>query len=176
MSAAEETKGKVGVKATWQTSFATTISNGITKLLNLLSSVRFGVVLLVLLVIAAMIGMLIMQQSVDGFDRYYADLTPSQQLLWGKLGWFDIYHVWYFNALLLVLSLNIVLASIDRFPKAWTFVSRPKLDASANWLKGEEQQAVLKLEGADRASVTERISGACRSVGFKTTVTEKGDK
>jgi cytochrome c biogenesis protein len=176
MSAAEETKGKVGVKATWQTSFATTISNGITKLLNLLSSVRFGVVLLVLLVIAAMIGMLIMQQSVEGFDKYYAERTPSQQLLWGKLGWFDIYHVWYFNALLLVLSLNIVLASIDRFPKAWTFISRPKLDASANWLKGQEQHATLKLEGEDRQSVVNRISEACRSVGFKTKITEKGGK
>src|SRR5205085_4624310 len=116
MSAAEETKGEVGVRATWQTSFAAAISNGITKLLNLLSSVRFGVVLLVLLVIASMIGMLIQQQSVEGFDQYYAGLAPAQQLLWGKLGWFDIYHVWYFNVLLLVLSLNIVLASIDRFP------------------------------------------------------------
>ncbi len=176
MSAAEETKGKVGVKPTWQTSLATAVSNGITKLLNLLSSVRFGVVLLVLLVIASMIGMLIQQQSVEGFDQYYAGLTPSQQLLWGKLGWFDIYHVWYFNALLLVLSLNIVLASIDRFPKAWTFISRPKLDASANWLKGQEQHATLKLEGEDRQSVAERISRACQSVGFKTKITEKGEK
>src|SRR2546421_2361895 len=176
MSEALETKDIVGVKATWQTSFASAISNGITKLLNLLSSVRFGVTLLVLLVIAAMIGMLVMQQSVEGFDRYFADLTPSQQLLWGKLGWFDIYHIWYFNALLLVLSLNIVLASIDRFPKAWTFLSRPKLDASANWLRGQEQHAELKLEGENRQSVAERISAACRSVGFKTKITEKGNR
>src|SRR5205085_6263621 len=176
MSEALETKDIVGVKATWQTSFASAISNGITKLLNLLSSVRFGVVLLILLVIAAMIGMLIMQQSVEGFDRYFADLTPSQQLLWGKLGWFDIYHAWYYNALILILSLNIVLASIDRFPKAWTFISRPKLDASANWLKGQEQSAELKLEGDNRQSVAERISAACRSNGFKTKITEKGNR
>jgi len=176
MSAAEETKGKVGVKASWQTSFATATSNGITWLLNLLSSVRFGVVLLVLLVIAAMIGMLIMQQSVEGFDKYYVELTPSQQLLWGKLGWFDIYHVWYFNALLLVLSLNIVLASIDRFPKAWTFISRPKLDASANWLKGQEQNAILNLEGDNRQSAINQIKDACKSLGFKTKVTEKGGR
>src|SRR5947199_1793732 len=176
MSAAEETKGKVGVKATWQTSFASAVSNGITKLLNLLSSVRFGVVLLILLVIAAMIGMLIQQQSVEGFERYYAQLTPSKQLLYGALGWFDIYHIWYFNALLLVLSLNIVLASIDHFPKSWTFISRPKLDASANWLKGQEQHAVLKLEGENRQSVAERVQEACRSVGFKTKITEKGEK
>ena len=176
MSEALETKDTVGVKASWQTSFAATASNGITKLLNLLSSVRFGVVLLILLVIAAMIGMLVMQQSVEGFDRYYADLTPSQQLLWGKLGWFDIYHMWYFNALLLVLSLNIVLASIDRFPKAWTFISRPKLDASARWLTGQEQSATLKLEGESRQSVAERIGEACKSLGFRTKVTEKGGR
>src|ERR671939_651129 len=110
MSEALETKDTVGVKATWQTSASAAISNGITKLLNLLSSVRFGVVLLILLVIAAMIGMLIMQQGqeIDKFKNYFADLTPSQQLLYGALGWFDIYHAWYFNALLLILSLNIV--------------------------------------------------------------------
>jgi cytochrome c biogenesis protein len=176
MSAAEETKGKIGVKRTWQTSFAAAVSTGITKLLNLLSSVRFGVVMLVLLVIASMIGMLVMQQNVEGFDKYYAELTPSQQLLWGKLGWFDIYHVWYFNALLLILSLNIVLASIDRFPKAWTFISRPKLDAGATWLKGQEQHATLQMEGESRRGVAERITAACKNVGFKTKITEKGNK
>jgi cytochrome c biogenesis protein len=176
MSAVEETKGKIGVNRTWQASAASAISNGITKLLNLLSSVRFGVTLLVLLVIGSMTGMLIMQQSVEGFDKYYAELTPSQQLLWGRLGFFDIYHAWYFNALLLVLSLNIVLASIDRFPKAWTFISRPKLDASANWLRGQEQSATMKLVGESRQSVAERISAACRRVGFKTKITEKGNR
>jgi cytochrome c biogenesis protein len=176
MSEAVETKGKIDVNSTWQTSFGRAVSNGITKLLNLLSSVRFGVTLLVLLVIASMIGMLIMQQNVDGFDKYYAERTPSQQLLWGTLGWFDIYHVWYFNALLLVLSLNIILASIDRFPKAWTFISRPKLDAGAAWLKGQEQSAALRMEGENRQSVSERIAAACKTVGFKTKITEKGNK
>src|SRR3954470_9735218 len=167
MSAAEETKGKVGVKATWQTSLASATSNGITKLLNLLSSVRFGVVLLILLVIGAMIGMLIQQQSVEGFDKYYAQLTPSKQLLYGALGWFDIYHSWYFNLLLLVLSLNIVLASIDRFPKAWTFISRRKLDASRTWLRGQEQQAVVEMKATDTAALAEQVSAAFRSVGMK---------
>lgn len=176
MSEAVETKGKIGVKPTWQTSFAAAVSNAITKLLNLLSSVKFGVILLVLLIIAAMIGMLIMQQNVEGFDKYYAERTPSQQLLWGALGWFDIYHVWYFNALILILSLNIVLASIDRFPKAWTFISRPKLDAGATWLKGQEQSATMKLEGENRQTVAERIASACKSLGFKPKITEKGNK
>ena len=143
--------------------------------MDLLSSVRFGVTLLCLLVVACMTGMLIMQVNVEGFDKYYAALTPSQQLLYGKLGFFDIYHVWYFNALLMVLSLNIILASIDHFPKSWTFISRRKLDASAKWLGGQEQHASFSLEGADRQSVAAHISKVCRSLHFKPTTTEKGN-
>lgn len=173
MSAVEETKSNIRVKAAVETTASPSI---VTRFLNLLSSVRFGVTLLILLVIACMIGMLVMQQNVEGFDKYFAELTPSQKLLYGTLGFFDIYHSWYFNALLLVLSLNIVLASIDRFPKAWTYISRPKLDASAKWLLGQPQHATLKLQGTSRNAVAERIAGACRSVGLKPVITEKGNR
>ena len=146
------------------------------RLMQSLSSVRFGVALLLLLAAACMTGMLIMQVNMEGFDKYYAELTPSQQLLYGNLGFFDIYHTWYFNALLLVLSLNIVLSSVDNFPKAWAFISRPKLDASVRWLGGQEQHAALTVEGGDGHSVAGRVSAACRSLGLKTKVTESGGK
>lgn len=149
---------------------------GITRLLDILSSVRFGIILLILLVIASMIGMIVMQQNVDGFDKYYAELTPSQKLFGSWLGFFDIYHVWYFNVLLLTLSLNIVLASIDRFPKAWTYISRKKLDAGKTWLSGQEQHAEVKLRGESQTAVAAYISSAAKSVGFKTVTSEKGGR
>ena len=142
--------------------------------MDLLSSVRFGVVLLVLLAAACMVGMLVMQVNVDGFDKYHAALTPSQRLLYGSLGFFDIYHTWYFNAMLLVLSLNIILSSIDYFPKAWTYISRKKLDASAYWLSGQEQHASISLEADDAEKVAARVSEAARGVGLKARVSEKG--
>jgi cytochrome c biogenesis protein len=172
MSAIEETKSEVRVpKAS-----ATTGPSFITRVLNLLSSVRFGVILLVLLAAASMIGMLIMQQNVEGFDKYFANMTPAQKFLYGKLGIFDIYHAWYFHGLLLLLSLNIVLASIDRFPSAWSFVKRKKLDASAHWLRGQEQSASLKLEGAGREEIVGRVTEAFRSSRLKPIVTEKQGK
>ncbi|MFL6282237.1 MAG: cytochrome c biogenesis protein ResB [Pyrinomonadaceae bacterium] len=146
------------------------------RLLQSLSSVRFGVALLVILAAACMVGMLVMQANVGGFDKYYAELSPSQRLLYGKLGFFDIYHTWYFNALLLVLSLNIVLSSIDNLPKAWTFISRPKLVASLHWLGGQEQHAALVVEGDDSERVANRVSAACRSLGWKPTVSEQDGK
>jgi cytochrome c biogenesis protein len=149
---------------------------GAKRTLDLLSSVTFGVSLLVLLAAACMVGMLVMQQNVEGFDKYFASLTPAQRFLYGNLGVFDIYHAWYFNALLLVLSLNIVLASIDRFPGAWTYISRKKLDASAHWLSGQKPSATVGLRAASLEEAVGRVVGAFRGVGLKTVVTEKKGK
>ena len=149
---------------------------GAKRALDLLSSVRFGVFNLVLLAVACMIGMVVVQENVDGFDKYFATLTPAQRFLYGKLDFFDIYHAWYFNALLLVLSLNIVLASIDRFPSAWTFISRKKLDASGHWLSGQKPSATLSLRAASLEEAVSRLTDAFRGARLKTVVTEKKGK
>ena len=61
----------------------TAITSPFTRLMDLLSSVRFGVVLLVLLAVASVVGMVIMQVNVEGFDKYYAELSPATRLLFG---------------------------------------------------------------------------------------------
>ena len=160
MSAIRETRTNVALRPAAKVGFGT-------RAIDLLSGVRFGVVLLVLLAGACVVGMLVMQVNMDGFDKYYAALTPSQRLLYGALGFFDIYHTWYFNAMLLVLSLNIILSSIDFFPKAWTYVSRKKLDASAHWLSGQEQHATLNVEAESAAAVAEQTAQAARGLGLK---------
>lgn len=174
MSAIEETKTEIGVQKAAPRAAG---PSALTRVLDFLSSVRFGVTLLILLSVACMIGMLVMQSNIDGFDKYYLDLSPATRLLFGALGFFDIYHAWYFNALLLVLSLNIVLASIDRFPKAWTFVSRPKLDASAHWLRGQEQSATVALaEDGAKGTAAERVASVFSAHGLRPRVTEKGGR
>ncbi len=146
------------------------------RILDFLSSVKFGVVLLVILVLFSLVGMLIIQQNVNGFDAYYASLTPAEKFVYGSLGLFDIYHSWYFEFLLLVLSLNIVLASIDHFPSAWSFISRPKLDASRKWLLGQKQSSVVEMHGENERMVVENVSQVFKKHGLKTYVTEKKGK
>ena len=170
MSAIEETRKNL---AELPEAGAEKSASFVTRFLELLSSVRLGVSLLILLVALSMIGMLIMQQNVEGFDKYYAELTPSQKLLYGSLGFFDIYHAWYFNALLLILSLNIVLASLDRFPKTWRIISRRKLEAGRAWLLAQMQHAQLAVEDENPAAVADRVTRAFRDQGFKLIMTEK---
>jgi cytochrome c biogenesis protein len=127
------------------------------RALDFISSVRVGVVQLCMLVVLAMAGMLVLQQNVEGFDAYYVSLTPSEKLVFGYLGLFDIYHSWYFNLLLLSLSLNIVLASIDRFPSAWSYIVKPKLKATRGWLLARPSNDTIEFRGESIENVTEKI-------------------
>ncbi len=138
------------------------------RILDFLSSVRFGVSLLCTLVVLSMIGMLIIQQNVQGFDAYYASLTPAEKLVYGSLGFFDIYYAWYFKFLLLILSLNIILASIDRFPSAWSYISKPKLTATSSWLEQQAQTATFAADSSDHDALAEKISRAFKANGLST--------
>lgn len=148
----------------------------INRIIDFLSSVRFGVVLLCILVVLSMAGMLIIQQNVDGFESWYASLTPAEKIVGSYLSVFDIYHSWYFNLILLILSLNIVLASIDHFPGSWSFISKPKLDASRKWLLGQKQNAMVEVAGNDEAEIAENISKTFKQQGFTPTITQKKGK
>jgi cytochrome c biogenesis protein len=142
------------------------------RFLDFISSVRFGVSLLIVLVVLSMIGMLIIQQNVQGFDTYFASLTPAERLVYGRLGFFDIYHSWYFNVLLLILSLNIILASIDRFPSAWEYIVNPKLWATKDWLFSQSQHSEIVFESTGADEAIKRIQHAFEANGLKVRQTD----
>lgn len=160
------------------------------RTLRLLSSVRFGIVLLMLMILLCMTGMLIMQINVDGFDKYFATLTPSQKILytdpilrilrnitglelrgWNILSLVDIYKSYVFITLLAILSLNIILASLDYFPGAWRYITRKKLTASRPYVKRQMITAVFDSDGATEE--IDRIVAACTRNGFTPTVTHE---
>ncbi len=174
MSTFEDTQPNASLDAPVEKSKRQSI---LSRFLSLISSVRLGVILLIILGLACLLGMLIMQQNVDGFDAYFAELTPAQRLVYGNLGFFDIYHAWYFNALLGLVSLNIILASIDRFPKTLKFITNRKLEASARWISGQKASDSFVVEGETRQDVANTVIQACKKAGWrKTTVTEKRDR
>lgn len=141
--------------------------------LGLLSAVPSGVVLLVLLITACMIGMLIQQVELETFAKYFAALTPAEKTIYGRLGFFDIYHVWYFHLLLLLVSLNIILASIDHFPKAWNFVRRKKLTASPTFAMTQRFRQEVDVPYVGRAALVDRARAAARANKFGVKVTEE---
>jgi len=146
------------------------------RVIDFLSSVRFGIFLLCALVVLSVIGMIIMQKNVQGFDVYFASLTPAEKWLFGVLGFFDIYHTWYYNLLLLILSLNIILASIDHFPKAWSYITKPKIETTRAWLLNQKYKEKISIVATSPEEIAEKIKEVFKISGLKVSTSEKNGR
>jgi cytochrome c biogenesis protein len=139
--------------------------------LRLLSSVRFGIIMLMLLLACCMIGMVIMQQNVEGFRIYYARLTPATRNLYEALGFFNIYHSWYFTTLLAITGLNIILASVDRFPAAWAYASKPKRVATPRFVAAQAFTQTVSQPG-EADAVADQIAAAWRGARLRARINQ----
>ncbi len=98
-----------------------TFQNAFTTLSNL----RTGIVLLILVVIASAMGTFILQRPATNSAQLTATYSPKILLWLDRLGLTNVFHSWWFLTLMGLVSLSIVLVSIDRFPNAWRFYARP---------------------------------------------------
>jgi cytochrome c biogenesis protein len=147
----------------------------IDRVLRLLSSVKFGLTMLGFLILSCFLGMFIYQQNVDGFEEYYATLTNSEKLIFTALGLFNVYGTWWFQTLLALTSLSIILASIDYFPGAWKYVSSPKRIASVPYVRRQPVHAELELQGASQEAIADDVVRYLRGKGLKGGAERKGD-
>jgi cytochrome c biogenesis protein len=122
-----------------------------------------------------MIGMVIMQQNIEGFREYYLSLTPSQRALYESAGFFDIYHSWYFTLLLAVMGLNIVLSSVDRFPTAWQYIRKPKLTATPGFIRAQMFNDAREMK-ASPEGLSEKIADRWRRQRLRPRVSREGDR
>jgi len=91
-------------------------------------TVKLSIVLLLSLALTSIIGTLIPQNA--GADFYLQTYGAFRYQLFGALGIFDMYHSWWFQGLLLLLTINIVVCSIDRLSGSWKliFTREPKVN------------------------------------------------
>ncbi|MEW6206927.1 MAG: cytochrome c biogenesis protein ResB [Acidobacteriota bacterium] len=169
------TKTEVAAGEQSSTKAKTRSDSIIDRALGLLSSVRFGIILLILLLVCCMVGMLIVQQNTESFREYYASLTPAQRTIYGALGFFNIYHSWYFTLLLATTALNIILSSIDRFPTAWSYIRKPRRAASPAFTRAQMFSAVREANGS-RERIAERIVAAWRKRGMRAQVSKEENR
>ncbi len=104
------------------------------RLTRKLSSIRTGIILLILVGIASAAGTLVLQRPLSDPDQLRRAYSP-QTLRWlDAVGLTDVYHSWWFAALLALLGINLVLASVERFPVAWRYFTRPYRRPEAHFL------------------------------------------
>jgi cytochrome c biogenesis protein len=92
------------------------------------ASVKLTIVLLLTLAATSIIGTLIPQNETP--VAYVQAFGEFLYRLFALLGLFDMYHSWWFRALILLLVGNIVICSIDRLQATWKilFVRHPRFN------------------------------------------------
>jgi cytochrome c biogenesis protein len=102
--------------------------SAIDRLWKLFASVKLTIVLLLTLAATSIIGTLIPQNEAP--MAYFETFGASLYRIFSLLGFFDMYHSWWFRALILLLVVNIVICSIDRLQTTWKtiFVRHPRFN------------------------------------------------
>src|SRR5579864_5070181 len=134
------------------------------KIWQTLGAIKTGVVLLILLVIISAAGTLILQRPATEADEMQRAYSPQVLRLLDGVGLTDVFHAWWFVLLLSLVSVSIIAASIQRFPNAWRFYSRPYKSPDETFRKAVPVHALIPIQNEEAAlSATETV---LRKAGF----------
>jgi len=90
-----------------------------------MSSIKTGVILIILVVIFSAAGTVILQRPMTEPDDMARAYSPGMLRLLDATGLTDVYHARWFLALMTLVSFSIIAASLERFPNAWRYFARP---------------------------------------------------
>jgi len=135
------------------------------QLWQALGSVRTGIILLILVGLAVMAGTLILQRPITEPAKLHQAYSPEALRLLDALRLTDVFHSWWFVLLLSLLSANIVVASVERFPAAWRYFSHPARRAEPHFFTSLAMKQAIPVRGP-RVDM-EKVELAFRRAGWK---------
>lgn len=135
------------------------------KIWQTAASIKTGVVLLILVVILAAAGTVILQRPMTEPEDMQRAYSPAALRLLDATGLTDVFHAWWFIGLMILVSLCIIAASIDRFPNAWRFYSRPYKYPDSSFRRALYPQKSIPI--ADEESGLVAAERALHSIGMK---------
>lgn len=140
------------------------VSKKVNPVWSFLSSVKLTICLLVVIALLAVVGTFIPQQ--EGAAEFLSGLSPETANLLVRFQICDIYHSLVFYLLMSLLSLNLIVCSLNRFPVSRKKVNAPGLPVSDDLFIEKSPESILYADMAADAAVT-RVEGILKEK-FKT--------
>lgn len=134
-------------------------------------SLKLAIFLIISLAVTSIIGTVI-PQAPSIPEEYIRSLSQAKLQLYDKLGFFDMYHSWWYVLLLYLFTVNLVACSVKRLPRVWKTVTEPSLVLDDGLEKSLSLTRDLKMKGNQNA-LRESIAGFVAKEFSTPVVTEK---
>jgi cytochrome c biogenesis protein len=130
-----------------------------------LSSIKTGVVLIILVVIFSVAGTIILQRPMTDPEEMQRAYSPVMLRFLDATGLTDVFHARWFVALLTLVCFSIIAASVERFPNAWRYFARPYKSPDETFRRALPTQAQIAISNEEEGlAAAER---AFRHFGLK---------
>jgi len=117
----------------------------IDKIWRFFSSVKLAIVLILLIVATAIIGTVIQQGlPTEMYIQHYGESTFN---ILNSLDLFDMYHSWWFELLLILFIINVVVCTWERLPAVFKMFSNPKLKLPIEKLNAFKEKEIIEYSG-----------------------------
>ena len=125
---------------------ATTDRSFVQLVWDFFCSLKLTMFLLISLALTSIIGTILPQGQLP--PEYVAEISAMKLDIYSKLGFFDMYHSWWFITLLYIFSLNLISCSVKRLPHVFKFVSEPMLVLAESMRNSISQKKEITLSAS----------------------------
>lgn len=144
---------------------APSLRSAVRKTWQTLSSIKTGVLLIILVVIFSAAGTVILQRPMTDPDDMARAYSPAMLRFLDAAGLTDVFHARWFVALMILVSLSIIAASVERFPNSWRYFARPYKSPDEGFRRVLPVHATIAITDEEQGlGAAER---ALRRSGFK---------
>jgi len=129
----------------------------IDKVWNFFSSVKVGVSLIIIILVAASIGTILPQvfyvpaTTEADIAAYYERIYGSFGTLYYQLGLSDLYSSWWFQGLIGMLGISLIIASLDRVIPLYKSLKKQKTKRHFSFLKRQRIYGIGNVENGEES-------------------------
>lgn len=148
----------------------------IDKIWNFFSSVKVGVGIIIVLLIAAALGTILPQKQYvpaateADIEAYYTDIYGSVGTVYHALGFHDLYNSFWFIGLVGMLAISLIIASLDRFVPLYRSLKNQRVLRHSSFMR---KQRIL-AEGPGEADTLKKAEEKLTDLKYKVSTDKNG--
>lgn len=150
----------------------------IDKIWNFFSSVKVGVSIIVALLVSAAVGTILPQEqyvavpvrSDAALEAYYSDVYGSIGKVYYFLGFNDLYNSFWFIALVGMLAISLIVASLDRFVPLYRSLKNQRVLRHSSFMNKQR----IYAEGSAAPDSMEKAEAKLKELKYKVSTDKNG--